>query len=260
VRPLTMIDPAGLSFVGFELQLSRWNEPLPGGGEADYQAITFDVAADFQLAPHWLLVARLPIANTSIDGDPALDGCCEASLGNLTVGGRGLWSSRLGGGTMAVMGGELTLSAPTASDAGERGISAVNAAFARLPHDPGRYIPNTTSIRLAIPFQLYSRWWLIQAEGALALQIYDDDVPDSTDLVLRAAVGFGIRATYKVAILLELDDVEVLTGDGTATSLDFGVRYAGRLGVFGARVYVPLDGAHRDRDMLGVGLDAGLRF
>lgn len=261
VRPLTMIDPAGLSIVGFEFQLSRWTEPLPGGGEADVQAITFDIAADFQLAPHWLLVARVPIAHASIDGDPANDGCCELSLGNVTVGGRGLWSSRLGGGTMAVMGGELTLSVPTASDEGERAVSALNATFARLPHDPGRYVPNTTTGRLAIPFQLYSRWWLVQAEGALALQIYDDDIPgDSADLVLRLAIGFGIRATYKVAILLELDDVEVLTGDGTATSLDFGVRYAGRHGVFGARVYVPLDGAHRDRDMLGIGFDAGLRF
>ena len=67
---------------------------------------------------------------------------------------------------MAVTGGELTISAPTASDSGERGVSAIDAAFARLPHDPGRYVPNTTTIRFAKPMR-YVMWMSSQSSQAM---------------------------------------------------------------------------------------------
>ncbi len=265
LRPLTMSDPAGLTSLALEFQLTKWTEHPPGL-DVDYTSMTFDLAADIRLAPHWVLLARMPFSHVSVDGDPALADCCELALGNLTLGGRGLWST-VHGSSRSVLGGELSASVPTASDDGERGISAAAAAFARLPHDPGRYAPNTTTIRFTLLGQFYNRWFLVDAEGGVQLFLYDGDVPgdDDSDVGLRLALAAGIRATYTVAILAELSslflsDDKFAGGDDTVTSLDLGVRYASQSLIFGARVYLPLDPELRDLDMLGVGLDVGGRF
>ena len=261
LRPLTLSDPAGLTSVALEFQYTKWTEHPPGM-DIDYTSMTFDLAADIRLAPHWVLLARMPFADASIENAD----CCSLALGNLTLGVRGLWSA-VQATSRSVIGGELSVSAPTASDSGKRGLSSAVAAFAQLPHDPGRYAPNTTTARLKLLGQFYSRWFLLDAEAGLDVFFYDDDVPgdNNSDLGLRLALAAGIRATYKVAIMAELsslflDDDEFAGNNDTVTSVDLGVRYASQQLIFGARVYIPLDKEMRDRDMLGVGLDIGARF
>jgi hypothetical protein len=266
VRPLTLSDPSGLSSIGLEFQLTRWNEVLnlPPEVDVDHQTINLDITADIKLAPHWVLIGRLPLSKASIDGDPALDGCCGFGLGNLTVGGRGLWASIFDSGARAVAGAEFSISLPTASDSGEGGISAGEAAFARLPHDVGRYAPNTTTLRLTGLSQYYTKRFLVQGELGLQIFLYDDEVPgDSSDLGIRFAVGAGIRATYTLAVLLELNSLLFASDrgdDDTFTSVDIGLRYASGRAIFGGRLYLPVDSPLRDFDMFGIGLDAGFRF
>ena len=259
VRPLTLSDPAGLSSVSLELQLTRWTQPqVPPLPDVDFQNLTFDLAADITLAKHWQLLARMPITKTGIeDAD-----CCDLAIGNLTVGGRGLWSS-VGTVGRTVAGFEFSLSLPTASDEDEGLLSANGAALARLPHDPGRYFPNTTTLRLTPLLQYYTPRFLIQGEAGLHLFLYDNDGGDGSDTAVRLAVAFGVRATYTVAILAEINSLFILddtAGDDDVSSLDIGVRYASGKGLFGARFYFPIDGSLRDLDMFGIGLDGGLRF
>ena len=264
VRPLTMSDPSGLSSIGLEFQLTRWTEPRVPPIEADLQSLTFDLFADIRVAPHWVLIARLPVTQASIDGDPLAEDCCGFGLGNFTAGVRGLWASVFGSGARGVAGFELSLSLPTASDDGEGGVSAAAASFARLPHDPGRYAPSTTTLRFTGLSQYYTKLFLLQCELGLQLFLYDDDIPgDSNDLGLRVAIGAGIRATYKLAILLELNSlifVSDRSNDDTFTSVDVGLRYGSGRAIFGARLYFPIDDPLRAFDMFGVGIDAGLRF
>jgi hypothetical protein len=261
LRPLTLSDPAGLTSIAAEFQYTMWTEHPPTG-DVDYTSITLDLGADIRIAPHFVLLARMPLSHASTDpGD-----CCALALGNFTLGGRGLWSS-VGATSRSVIGGELSASLPTASDSGERGISAAASAFAQLPHDPGRYAPNTTTLRLKLMGQFYNRWFLVDAEAGGQLYLYDGDVPGDNDydLGLRLALAAGIRATYTVAILAELSslflsDDEFAGNNDTVTSVDLGVRYASQALILGGRVYIPLDSEMRDRDMLGIGLDVGARF
>lgn len=265
VRPLTMADPSGLTAVGIDIQYTRWTEHPPAPlADVDVQSITVNLNADIRLAPHWLLLARLPLSHATVDTTPDTD-CCSLALGNLTLGGRGLWSTFYGDGSRAVSGGELTISLPSANDSGDRGASAANAAIAHLPHDPDLWAPNTTTIRLTGITQFWTRWFLAHAELGPQLYIYDSDVDDSTDLGLRLALAAGVRATYTVSILAELNallfsDDKFRGGNDTTSSIDLGVRYGAGRGLFGLRIYLPLDPELRDVGMFGIGVDGGLRF
>jgi len=265
VRPLTMADPAGLTALALEFQYTKWNEIGPADQNLDFEVLTFDLAADITLAEHWQVVARMPFAYAKIDDELAGQNCCELALGNLTVGGRGLWSAVHSGGLRSVVGGELNVSLPTANDSGERAISADNAAFAFFPKDPGRYAPNVATIRFNILAQFYSRWFLLHTELGPQLYIFNDDANgnDDKDLGIHLGIGAGIRATYTLAVLAELNALLFDFGDGNDDSLlsvDLGLRYASGGALFGVRLYLPLDDGFRDLDMIGAGFDAGLRF
>lgn len=265
VRPLTMSDLSGLTMVGLDFQYTTWTELLPDDTEVDLAAITFDLAADIRIAPHWVLIGRLPVSHLSIDGDPDAEGCCDLALGNFTAGARGLWSALRSDNTRSVAGFEISASLPTASDDGDGGASAAGAAFARLPEDPGRYAPDTTVLRFVGLAQFYGRRFMAQAELGAHLYLLDEDVyGDSSDLALHLALGAGIRATYTTSILLELNslffDSDEFAGNDSVSSLAFGVRYASDKLVLGGRLYYPIDEGLRDLDMIGVGFDVGARF
>jgi hypothetical protein len=264
VRPLTMADPAGLTALALELQYTKWNERNAANQKVDVEVLTFDLVADITLAEHWQIVGRMPFAYASID-DPMAQDCCELGLGNLTLGGRGLWSAIYSGGLRSVVGGELNVSLPTANDSGERAVSADTAAFAFFPKDPGRYAPDVATIRFNILAQFYSRWFLLHTELGPQLFIFNDDANgnDDKDLAIHLGVGAGIRATYTLAVLAELNAFLLDFGDGNDDSLlsvDLGLRYASGGALFGVRLYLPLDDGFRNLDMIGAGFDAGLRF
>jgi hypothetical protein len=264
VRPLTLIDPSGLTLIGIDTQLTTWSIPAPPPIAADFTAVTFDVTADIKVAPHWVLVGRLPLSHVSVDPEIDVgDDCCELALGNLTLGGRGLWSTLHANGTRSVAGGELAIGLPTASSDGDRGVSAGEAAFAYAPIDPGRYAPNTTTIRFDLFGQLYGQRFMAQAQLGGQLYFFGDEAGGGEDLALHVGLATGVRLSYRLALLLELQAMlsdEGRFGEDDFSALDLGVRYGSDRGVFGARIYLPLDGGLRDLDMLGVGLDAGLRF
>jgi len=266
VRPLTMSDPAGLTSIGLDFQYTRWTFHNPPAADIDFTALTFDVVADIRLAPHWVVLGRVPFDKATIDGDPANQDCCDLALGNLTLGVRGLWSALYTGGLRSVVGGELSVSLPTASDNGDKGQSAAQSAFAHLPQDPGLYAPNTTTIRFNLLGQFYTRWLYLHGELGPQLYIYDSDAgDDNLDVALHLGLATGVRITYTLALALELNSLvfgsNELGGDiDSATSVDVGLRYASGAALLGLRVYIPVDSGLRDLDMIGVGADAGLRF
>src|SRR5262245_44139441 len=229
VRPLTMSDPAGLTSIGLDFQYTRWTAPNPAGsGDLDFTALTFDVVADIRLAPHWVVLGRVPFDKATIDG--GAQDCCDLALGNLTLGVRGLWSALYTGGLRSVVGGELSVSLPTASDNGDKGLSSANSAFAHLPQDPGLYAPNTTTIRFNLLGQFYTRWLYLHGELGPQLYIYDSDAGgDNLDVALHLGLAVGVRITYTLALALELNSLvfgsNELGGDiESATSVDVGLR------------------------------------
>jgi hypothetical protein len=271
VRPFILPDLSGLTLIGVEFQLTRWSTPLLPGSEQelDVTSFTTDLVADISVAPHWVILLRLPTSFASTDPELEIgeDECCGAALGNLTLGVRGLRSSAYDTGLRTVLGGEMSVSLPTAPDEGEGGLSTSLATFARFPHDPGRYLPNAGTIRLAGGAQFYGQHFLLQAGLGVDAFIYDDDVDDSADIAVRLGAGGGYRFTYALAAIAELNGLVLADGDSTGAgdddvigSLDVGLRYGTDALVLGIRGYLPLDDAFRDVDAFGVGLDAGARF
>jgi hypothetical protein len=267
VKPFNLPDLSGLTAVGLDLQVTWWTIPLPPPDtESDFTNTTIDLHAEIDIAPHWLIVARLPFVHTDIEVKPNdSSDCCGFGLGNLTLGVRGLFSSLEGEGWRSVVGFDFLLSMATSSDDGESAIAAVWAAFARQTHDPGRYLPNTWTPRLTGHGQFYNSWFMLQVEGGLHLFLYDDDVPgDDSDLGLRLAMAAGIRATTELAVLLEINSMVFLADDEdddeTVTSLDVGLRYGGRSFAAGLRAFIPLDETLQDLDMFGIGVDISARF
>jgi hypothetical protein len=267
VRPVQMTDLAGLTEAGLDIQYTTWTEPLPGNEEADVTAVTVEPSIDVTLAPHWQVFGRLPLAHDDIEIKPVDDSdCCGWALGNLTVGGRYLYSERHPSGLLSVIGGEMSLSLATASDSGDAGIAANDAAFARRSHDPGRYLPNTWTPRFTFHGQLFGDRFMAQLEGGLHFFLYDSDVPDDDlDLGLRLAVAGGFRITPELALIAELNSLFFFymddgVDDDRFSSVDFGVRYGGEQILLGLRAYVPIDDVSTDLDMLGFGADVGLRW
>jgi hypothetical protein len=263
VRPLVSSDLAGLTTIDFDLQLTRWRQPLAPNVEERLTVLTFDLAADIQIAPHWLIVARVPFASSDIELRPAdTTTCCGLSLGNLTLGGRWLYSSRQTE-IRTVAGGELTMSFATANDRDDRGTGAALAAFAWQTHDPALYLPNAWTPRLTGFAQIYGRWFLVQGEAGLHLLLYDGDVKgDSGDLAVRLALAGGVRVTPELAVMVDVNSMIFVDdeADGSSTSLDVGLRYGGRNLLAALRLFLPIDDSLRSADMIGFGGDVGVRF
>jgi len=117
VRLFNLADLSGLTVVGLDLQHTTWtreNGIFPG----EATSVTVDVSADVAVARHWVILARMPLPYLSIDGRPIDIDCCGFGLGNLTLGGRGLRWGMYGSGLRSAIGGELSVSLPTASDDG----------------------------------------------------------------------------------------------------------------------------------------------
>jgi len=270
VRPLVMSDLSGLTMIGVDMQLTRWEtQPIlpTTEGTIDHTSFSFDVVGDISVAPHWVIFARLPLSYVSIEDEPPAElDCCGTAIGNFTLGVRALDSGMIGSGARRVLGVELSASVPTAADEDEAGLASLETSLAHLPHDPGRYLPNTTTLRLGGAAQIYGEHFMVQGNAGVDAFIYDTDSDDDTDFALRLGVAAGFRATYELAILAEvggliaLDDGILGDDNDGVGSFDVGLRYASESFVAGLRAYVPLDDLLRDLDMLGVGVDLGVRL
>jgi hypothetical protein len=281
VRPFILPDLSGLSVVGVDFQYTSFSEEVLGV-DSNFTSLTFDLAAEIAVAPHWMILGRLPMGYVGLTLDPeppADDDCCGFALGNATVGIRGLDSNLARGSTWLVSGGELTVSLPTAPDRGDgspddndAATAATINAFAHLTDSPGRYLIDTTTIRLIGSAAAYDERFFLQGGVGLHAFIYDDDRSEDGDFLFHLGLAGGIRATPEIAAVLEVATNILLDNDGdgsgdvadndedVVTSVNLGARYGGEAATVGARLYFPLDDTFRDLDMFGIGIDAGARF
>lgn len=159
----------------------------------------------------------------------------------------------------ALYGLSLMAHLPTASDDGTSATAADIASAYFIP-DPGRYLVDTTTLRLRGDFRYEVESLFLQLEGALDFEIRDGE--DTTGLVL--GTGLGVKVSPYFALLGELttvsDILEDSDGENFVHTVDLGMRYHDPGVMFGFRVYLPLDERLRDADVLGLGVDAAVRF
>ncbi len=257
-----MPDLSGTGFAGVDTQLTFGE--ADGGilGSIDATVFTFDAVAEVPLGRRLVLLGRMPLVYASRD-EVLGDECCGLSLGNLTVGARGL-APLAAGGRDARVGVELTASLPTADDDGDGAEGNGYAVLAQLPHDPGRYTANATVVRAGGSGVVRVGRAFAQAEAALHLFMYDDDAAEDSDSALKLAIGGGAEVTPGAAVLAELTTFANLDSDegdeDFIHALDIGARWTSGAATAAARIYFPLDEVFRDLDMFGIGLEAGARF
>lgn len=238
--------------IGGELMLGTMEPSVTADNATE---IAFELFGTVELTDRLSLRGRLPLAYTSADNG-------HSSLGNITAGIDYLLSTDRGGRNTTAwsIGGSLSL--PTAADSTSGG--PYTASFLhylyRVPY-PGRYAPDTTTIRLYGQFRLDARKVFLQLQGGLNHWIVDraDDL-----MLLRFGTALGVaagRSTTLIGELTFLSDFLDDTGDDWWTNLDLGARF--RVGNdlhLGVRLFVPLDRTSRDLDILGVAVDLRGQF
>ena len=217
-------------------------------GITDVTVIGLEGLLDFELTPRLGLHAGLPLVHAR-DGGTNYDG---SSLGNLTVGLSYLLSTEHRGDSRRLVGISGSVSLPTASDSGDSGFAAVLHSVFRLP-DPGRFLPNTTTVRLHGDYRYESGKAFLQAQRGVHQLIIDG--PDDATL-LRIALGAGARLSNTATALFTLTTMSDILDDSDGEDfwheLDVGVRFKVTRGAVGARLFLGLDDS---RDYFGVGID-----
>jgi hypothetical protein len=217
------------------------------------------VFAEFALTENVVLLGRLPLAYVDrvgiADPDEGAFALGNASLGVQLAGGSGRpHEGRLMYGIGALV------HAPTASDEGDEGAAAARAASFLVP-DRGRYLPDTTTVRVRADVRYESDSVFVQGEIGIDRQILQD-VDDRTDLLLGAGLGLAFNPYW--ALLAEITALsDVLDDDDDSDLLpvlDAGVRYHNPELMAGLRVYWPFHESYRDAGAIGLGLDVALRF
>lgn len=197
----------------------------------------------------------IPIAHVDTDN---WDG---TSLGNLTAGIDYLVAGSVRGQRHSATSIGATLSLPTASDGGDSALAALGHSTFRVP-DPGRYLPDTTTIRVFGDWRTGTGEWFFQGELGMHALVRDgaDD-----EVLFRLGVGGGVALSPAAALIAELTTMtDILDDDNDPEdflhTLDLGVRFLGGNSIFGIRLYLPLDDSMRNRDALGLGFDFAVRL
>jgi|GEM_PF-6829806 len=248
--PFEMPVVAPGNSVGGEFMLGTM-EPSPVADNAT--EIAFELFGTFEITDRLSLRGRLPLAYTSADNG-------HSSLGNISAGIDYLLNANRSGSNATAwsIGGALSL--PTAADSGGSLTASTLHGIYRVPY-PGRYLPNTTTIRLYGQFRLDARKVFLQLQGGLNHWIIDrrDDL-----MLLRFGAALGVaagRSTTLIGELTFLSDFLNDTNDDWWTNLDLGARF--RVGNdlrLGVRLFVPLDRTSRDYNILGAAVDLRSQF
>lgn len=198
----------------------------------------------------------LPIVHTDTD---IWDG---TSLGNLTAGVDYLIAGSVRGRRHSATAIGASLSLPTADDDGDGSLAALTHAVFRIP-DPGKYLPNTTTIRVFADWRTGTSEWFFQGElgmHALVIDGADDEI------LFRLGLGGGVAVSDSAALIGELTTMTDILDDNEGDehflhTLDLGVRFlGGGNSIFGIRLYLPLDDSYRDNDALGLAFDFATRL
>jgi hypothetical protein len=180
------------------------------------------------------LSAALPIVHTDTDG---WDG---TSLGNLTAGVDYLIAGSVRGRRHSATAIGVSLSLPTADDDGDGALAALSHAYFRVP-DPGKYFPDTTTIRVFGDWRTGTDQWFFQSH--LGMHVLAHDGPDD-QVLFRLGLGGGVSLSDTAALIGELTTMaDLLDDDGSEDflhTLDLGVRFLGGSSIFGIRLYLPL--------------------
>ena len=213
---------------------------------------------EFALTENVLLLGRVPFAY--VDRVGLVDEEGAFALGNASLG------LQLAGGTGDPHEGRLLYGigamvyAPTASDEGDSGAAAARTASFLVP-ERGRYLPDTTTVRVRAGLRWESDVVFLQGDVGVDHQIIED-VDDRNDLLLGVGLGLGFDDYW--ALLGELTLLSNVLEDDAESELlpvlDVGVRYHNPDLMAGLRVYWPFDEAYRDASAIGLGLDIALRF
>lgn len=231
-------------------------------GNSEVTVVTADLVGDFFVSPNLKLHARLPTIYYANDNNN--EG--GTGIGNVTAGLRFIAagrdkSSRFG------LGGSVSL--PSASDDGEGGAAAFYGGVFRNLHDPGRYLPNVTTIRTEADLLLSSDRIYVQGQLGVQVLLFEDGNAfpfggDDQQNLLRLCVGGGAWLAPKLALLAEVtsfsDILENDDDDDFVHTLDTGVRYHGGDVSASVRLYVPFDEGERTEDAVGAGFDLTARF
>lgn len=256
-----MGDISGDSRVGVSL-LAGTTEQVTD----DAIVIGGDVFAEIQVSDTIAILGRVPFTYADyelflVDEVLTIEESA-AALGNISLGAQFSSIGQLGEYMSTRLGGGFLVALPTANSENEAGLaSAITAAFF-LP-DPGRYLPNTTSIRLRGDVRAESDLVFFQGELALDVHMVEDG-DDPKELVLGAGLGFMLSPYF--ALLTELTTrADVLDdnddrGESFLHVLDAGFRYHDGNVMAGFRVYLPLDESLRSAEVLGFGADIAARF
>jgi hypothetical protein len=237
-------------------------EVIPGNYDRAGESailVPASVFAEFVLTENVVLLGRLPLAYVDrvgiADPDEGAFALGNASLGVELAGGSGEpHEGRLmyGIGVLAHL--------PTASDEGDEGAAAARAASFLVP-DRGRYLPNTTTVRVRADVRYETDSVFVQGEVGIDRQILED-VDDRTDLLLGGGLGLAFDPYW--ALLAEVTALSNVLEDDDESELlpvlDAGLRYHNPDLMFGLRVYWPFHESYRDASALGIGLDVALRF
>ena len=183
------------------------------------------------------------------------------SLGNLTAGMDYQVAGSIRGRRHSLVAVGASLSFPTADDNGDGSLAAgVHSAF-RVP-DPGKYFPDTTTIRVFSDWRTGSDEWFFQGELGMHALVHDNA---DDQILFRLGLGAGVAVSPMAALIAELTTMtDILDDDNGAEdflhTLDLGVRFLGGSSIFGIRLYVPLDDSMRNRDALGFAFDFAARL
>lgn len=225
----------------------------------DAAVVGGSVFAHLSLSEHFTLTGRVPFAYADYEIAGVEDD--GLALGNLSLGGQLSNAGHYhGSDERALLGLTARVYLPTASDEGSSGVAADLASAYFIP-DPGRYLVDTTTLRLRGDFRYEVGQIFFQAEGALDFFFVDEG-----EDVLGALIGLGAGVSLSpyLALLGELNTVtDILEddeGENFLHTLDLGIRYHDAGLMLGARLYVPLDERLRDADVLGLGVDLAARF
>lgn len=224
----------------------------------DATVVGGSIFGHFSLTDSIALEARLPLAYSKFTIMGVEDD--GVALGNLALGFQISNHAPHHVHERALYGLSLMAHLPTASNDGTSQTAATIASAYFIP-DPGRYLVDTTTLRLRGDFRYEVESLFFQLEGALDFEIRDG-AEDRTNVVLGTGLGFKLSPYF--ALLGELttvsDILEDSGGENFIHTLDLGMRYHDPGVMFGFRVYVPLDERLRDANVLGIGADAAVRF
>ncbi len=268
-RPFVMPSLSGGSSAGVDLSYTSFKFDFGIFGRYDARAIIVEPVIDVRLAKGLVGFARFPIGFGSVDVPAPAQGCCDASLGNLTFGGR--FVAPIRGVKGSDFAAELSFSAPTASDpsSGSNDNSGTGediVAFAGATHDLAYYQRRLTALRMNVYARHVAQQFFVQAMLGFHLYFIDNTAPtdDETQSNLRLSAAAGFLPTQRVAVIAEItNNFNASAKNGQEAwihALDLGLRYENHDATFGAHIFIPLDDAFTNVDMLGVGVDVRAKF